>query len=166
MRSLLTLVAAFIGLASLAAAFTLPSGNRSADGMGSASLRRSHSHVAKHTQRRARQSVTMADAKAYVDGLVSEHRVMVFAKPECPYCQSAINLMAMNGAKKVKSFKIVYLDNEDPATDTIQDYLQEITGARTVPRIFADGKCIGGSSDVEEMKSAGTLRPLFASMAE
>ena len=32
-----------------------------------------------------------------------------------------------------------------------------MTGARTVPRIFIDGKFIGGGSDVEKMYNSGEL---------
>ena len=49
--------------------------------------------------------------------------------------------------------------------DQVQDILLGITGARTVPRVFVDGKCIGGGTKgcqlmavgMEEMNKHGTF---------
>ena len=38
-----------------------------------------------------------------------------------------------------------------------QDILKEITGARSVPRVFLDGKFIGGGDDVEKLFKSGEL---------
>lgn len=48
-----------------------------------------------------------------------------------------------------------------------QDVLNEITGQRTVPNVFINGKHIGGCSDVISMHSRGDLaRALVASQME
>ena len=48
-----------------------------------------------------------------------------------------------------------------------QDVLNEITGQRTVPNVFINGKHIGGCSDVIAMHSQGDLsRTLLASQME
>ena len=41
----------------------------------------------------------------------------------------------------------------------IQDYLLKLTGARTVPRVFIGGKCIGGSPQLRSIKDEGKLIP-------
>lgn len=43
----------------------------------------------------------------------------------------------------------------------IQDFLGQLTGERTVPRVFIDGKCVGGGSDVKRLHSEGKLVPLL-----
>lgn len=51
--------------------------------------------------------------------------------------------------------------NERKDMDEYQDILEEITGARTVPRVFIDGKFIGGCSDVQKLHSSGELIKKF-----
>lgn len=43
--------------------------------------------------------------------------------------------------------------------DAIQDYLKKITGARSVPRVFIGGKCIGGGSETRALQDQGKLIP-------
>ena len=47
--------------------------------------------------------------------------------------------------------------------DAIQDYLKTVTGARTVPRVFIGGKCIGGGSETRDLHQQGKLVPLLQS---
>ena len=43
----------------------------------------------------------------------------------------------------------------------IQDVLGEMTGARTVPRVFIKGEFIGGGSDVKNLLESGELEKIF-----
>ena len=52
--------------------------------------------------------------------------------------------------------KIMEIDN-NPEMDKIQDYMRKRTGARSVPRIFIKGECIGGGSDAVAADSSGEL---------
>ena len=45
--------------------------------------------------------------------------------------------------------------------DAIQDYLLSITGARSVPRVFIGGKCIGGGTETKTLKDQGKLLPML-----
>ena len=45
--------------------------------------------------------------------------------------------------------------------DAIQNYLQTLTGERSVPRVFVAGKFIGGGSDVRALQDQGKLVPLL-----
>ena len=54
----------------------------------------------------------------------------------------------------------VQLD-ERSDTDAIQDALQEVTGARSVPRVFVGGQFIGGGDDTARKVSDGTLKQLL-----
>lgn len=43
----------------------------------------------------------------------------------------------------------------------IQDYLLKITGARSVPRVFIGGNCIGGGSETRALQDQGKLVPML-----
>jgi glutaredoxin 3 len=55
----------------------------------------------------------------------------------------------------------VQLDREEDGA-AYQDVLQEMTGARTVPRVFINGKCIGGGNETAAAAADGTLQKLLA----
>ena len=55
-------------------------------------------------------------------------------------------------------FVVVYTADDG---DAIQDYLKKITGARSVPRVFIGGKCIGGGSETRSLQDQGKLVPLL-----
>ena len=49
----------------------------------------------------------------------------------------------------------------DPNCSDIQDYMNVKTGARTVPRVFIDGKCIGGGNETASLHQRGDLQKLL-----
>ncbi|KYK69259.1 putative glutaredoxin, partial [Toxoplasma gondii TgCatPRC2] len=55
----------------------------------------------------------------------------------------------------------VMIDRMD-YTPQIQDILEEMTGARTVPRVFIDGIFFGGCSDLEEAEASGKLKEILS----
>lgn len=42
-----------------------------------------------------------------------------------------------------------------------QDILKEITGARSVPRVFIKGEFVGGGDDIVAKAADGSLKPLL-----
>jgi len=44
----------------------------------------------------------------------------------------------------------------------IQDVLKRMTGARSVPRVFINGKCIGGGDETAALQKKGKLAALCA----
>lgn len=51
-----------------------------------------------------------------------------------------------------------------PPTDdcaVIQDYLLQLTGARSVPRVFIGGKCVGGGTEVRALSEQNKLVPML-----
>ena len=82
---------------------------------------------------------------------------MVFSKSYCPYCAKAKRVFSNY---QLKSYKVVELDERDDG-DAIQDYLGSITGARSVPRVFIGGRCIGGGDDTARAESSGELRKML-----
>ncbi len=45
--------------------------------------------------------------------------------------------------------------------DAIMDYLQTLTGARTVPRVFIGQKFVGGGTEVRTLKENNQLVPML-----
>ena len=87
-----------------------------------------------------------------VDDLIKENKVMVFSKSFCPYCD-----MAKKSLNNVNAqFKVLEIEGRADCGQ-IQDYLRDITGARSVPRVFIDGKCIGGGSETQNLEKSGQL---------
>ncbi|KAK7869645.1 hypothetical protein R5R35_010013 [Gryllus longicercus] len=105
----------------------------------------------------ASRAVNMSGTQAQlVKELISGDNVVIFSKTYCPYCT-----MAKEVFNKINvTYSAIELDKRDDA-DAIQDILGEITGARTVPRVFVKGQCIGGGTDVKKMYEAGKLEVLL-----
>jgi len=100
----------------------------------------------------ASEAVTPDEIKRNVEDLLSQERVVIFSKESCPYCYDTKNVFDKMGQK----YAVVEL-NQHPQGNGVQDVLNDMTGARTVPRVFIDGKCIGGGSDTVKMFKSGKL---------
>ncbi|XP_059132367.1 glutaredoxin-1 [Peromyscus eremicus] len=94
-------------------------------------------------------------AQEFVNCKIQPGKVVVFIKPTCPYCQETQEIL------RQLPFKQGFLEFVDITatnnTSEIQDYLQQLTGARTVPRVFIGKDCIGGCSDLIKMQKNGEL---------
>ncbi|XP_071455208.1 glutaredoxin-1-like [Hetaerina americana] len=95
-------------------------------------------------------------AEKFVEEKIQGDKVVLFSKSTCPYCDQAKDLFTSLGYK----YTAYELDTMPNCSD-IQDYLKEKTGARTVPRVFIGGKCIGGASDTKQLHNAGKLKALL-----
>ena len=75
--------------------------------------------------------------KQFVDESIKNDAVLVFSKSYCPYCTKAKRaLQKFLAAAKIK---VVELDERQDGAE-IQDYLAELTGGRSVPRVFVGGQ--------------------------
>ncbi|XP_062411801.1 glutaredoxin 2 isoform X2 [Sardina pilchardus] len=92
----------------------------------------------------------------FVQDMVSRNCVVIFSKTSCPYCKMAKNVFNEIGA----TYKVIELDQHNDGRQ-LQEALAQITGAKTVPRVFINGQCIGGGSDTKELHQQGKLRPLI-----
>lgn len=52
------------------------------------------------------------------------------------------------------------LENRDDMSE-IQDELLAMTGSRSVPRVFIDGKCIGGGDETAALLTSGELKSML-----
>ena len=55
-----------------------------------------------------------------------------------------------------RRYTVIELDQRDDGS-AIQAALGQITGVKTVPRIFLNGKCIGGGSEIKALYESGHL---------
>ncbi|XP_008336650.1 glutaredoxin 2 isoform X2 [Cynoglossus semilaevis] len=101
-------------------------------------------------------SQTSTACAQYVQEVVSQNCVVIFSKSTCPYCKMAKNVFNEIGA----TYKLIELD-EHKDGGGLQDVLTQMTGARTVPRVFVNGNCIGGGSDTKQLHQEGKLVPLI-----
>ncbi|KAK0175337.1 hypothetical protein PV327_009093 [Microctonus hyperodae] len=91
-----------------------------------------------------------------VNQMISSESVVIFSKTYCPYCKMAKEVFD----KMQKKYKAIELDERDDG-DNIQDILGEMTGARSVPRVFVNGECLGGGTDVKKLYESGDLAKKF-----
>ncbi|XP_014844513.1 PREDICTED: glutaredoxin 2 isoform X1 [Poecilia mexicana] len=91
-----------------------------------------------------------------VQEMVSQNCVVIFSKTTCPYCKMAKNVFNEIGA----NYKVIELDQHNDGK-RLQEALAQLTGVRTVPRVFVNGSCIGGGSDTKQLHQQGKLLPLI-----
>ncbi|XP_052780440.1 thioredoxin reductase 1, cytoplasmic-like [Mya arenaria] len=96
------------------------------------------------------------DARAYVTDLTKTHKVMVFSKSTCPFCVKVKDLF--------KSIDVTYqaieLDQEKDGS-AIQATLADLTGQRTVPNVFIQGKHLGGCDATLKAHAENKLLPMI-----
>ncbi|XP_068576151.1 glutaredoxin-1 [Cebidichthys violaceus] len=101
-------------------------------------------------------------AQQFVQTKIKGDKVVLFIKPTCPYCITAKEVLS-----KYK-FKPGHLECVDISKrgdmSNMQEYFLELTGARTVPRVFIGEECVGGGSDVEALHKSGKLESMLQSI--
>ncbi|XP_059197679.1 glutaredoxin 2 isoform X1 [Centropristis striata] len=105
-------------------------------------------------------SLASTSCVQYVQEMVSQNCVVIFSKTTCPYCKMAKNVFNEIGA----TYKVIELDEHNDGR-RLQEALAQVTGARTVPRVFINGNCIGGGSDTKQLHQQGKLLPLIEQCA-
>ncbi|KAF4516928.1 hypothetical protein B566_EDAN008017 [Ephemera danica] len=94
---------------------------------------------------------------AEVRNLITSDKVVIFSKTYCPYCDMAKKEFNNLDQK----YTVIELNKRDDG-DVIQAILGEITGGKTVPRVFIKGQCIGGGSETKSLAASGKLKELLA----
>jgi glutaredoxin 3 len=100
-----------------------------------------------------------ASVNQFVDSTITGSKVAGFSKSYCPFCHKAYDAIT---SFKLKDGALNWLqieNREDCAH--IQDYLKQLTGARSVPRVFINGKFLGGGDETVKAKNDGTLEKLL-----
>ncbi|TDH68804.1 hypothetical protein CCR75_000131 [Bremia lactucae] len=94
--------------------------------------------------------------KASIEDAIAKEKALVFSKTQCPFCARVKN--TLEGLKV--NHQVIELDTRDDGTQ-IQSILLEITGQRTVPNVFINGKHIGGCDDIMLLHAKSELAPLL-----
>lgn len=90
------------------------------------------------------------EVQKIVDDLIRSKKVVVFSKSYCPFCTKAKNALAPYNIP-AEDYHLWEIENE-PQMGEIQVYLKQLTGASSVPRVFINGKSIGGGDDTGKLK--------------
>ncbi|KAL7670034.1 hypothetical protein ACOME3_004976 [Neoechinorhynchus agilis] len=95
----------------------------------------------------------------FVQSLLRKHKLVMFSKSYCIFSNTAKSVLNRYG--KIEDLVIVELEDMEDC-DSIQNYLKTLCdGVKTVPRIFLDGKCIGGGMDINQLNNEGKLVPML-----
>ncbi|CAB89174.1 glutaredoxin [Plasmodium falciparum Santa Lucia] len=98
---------------------------------------------------------TSEAVKKWVNKIIEENIIAVFAKTECPYCIKAISILKgynLNSHMHVENIE------KNPDMANIQAYLKELTGKSSVPRIFINKDVVGGCDDLVKENDEGKLK--------
>merc|ERR1712086_415986 len=98
---------------------------------------------------------TKMSVKAEIDQLIKQYPVFMISKTYCPFCTMAKDALK-NYAIPADKIKIMEIENHKDCAE-IQNYMSQLTGGRTVPRVFIGGECIGGGSEASAMQQSGEL---------
>ncbi|KAG2486538.1 hypothetical protein HYH03_014839 [Edaphochlamys debaryana] len=97
-------------------------------------------------------------ALAEIQRDIASHKVIVYSKSYCPYCVKAKK--ALNTVLTPEQYTVVELEDR-PDCDDMQDALGQVTGGRTVPRVFINGRFLGGGDDTAAAAANGSLKKLL-----
>ena len=104
------------------------------------------------------------EVKRDIEARIAANPIMVFSKPWCPFCTKAKD--AIEGVVGDK-FTVLELETEERESATAiataadyQDAFKELTGARSVPRVFFQGRFIGGGDDAVAIAKSGQLEQM------
>ena len=79
--------------------------------------------------------------------------VVIYSTPFCGYCAAAKSLLSAKGVE--------YQEIDVFSEPQRRQEMIELTGRRTVPQIFIDGRHIGGFDDLRALDTQGELDPLL-----
>ncbi|XP_001197806.2 glutaredoxin [Strongylocentrotus purpuratus] len=103
------------------------------------------------------EAVNMEGKEAtYIKGITHDKCVVVFSKTHCPFCHKVKTIFEDFGA----SYEVVEMDKRSD-TSAMQAVLGKMTGASTVPRVFIQGKCVGGYDDTKRLQDSGRLEEML-----
>lgn len=95
----------------------------------------------------------------HIQQLINRYSVMVFSKSYCPYSRKAKTILSKFNLGE--NYHVLELDELSSKADEYQNELGKLTGARTVPRVFIGGKCVGGGDDTAALDKSGDLKRLL-----
>jgi len=85
-------------------------------------------------------------------------QVVVFSKSTCPH---STHLKELLEGLPLKQKPVVHEVDRMAAGNEVMDRLGTMTGARTTPRVFIEGKCIGGDDATTALNATGELKMML-----
>uniref|UniRef100_A0AC35U052 Glutaredoxin domain-containing protein n=1 Tax=Rhabditophanes sp. KR3021 TaxID=114890 RepID=A0AC35U052_9BILA len=102
----------------------------------------------------------MSEVKSLIDNAIAGNKVFVVSKSYCPYCVKAKSALAKFNIPE-QHFEWMDIEKHNDMA-AIQDYMQVLTGGRSVPRVFINGKFFGGGDDTAAAAKNGKLEKVLA----
>ncbi|CCD25761.1 dithiol glutaredoxin GRX2 NDAI_0F04430 [Naumovozyma dairenensis CBS 421] len=99
----------------------------------------------------------------YVQKLIKENKVIIFAKSYCPYCKAAKHTIFEEINVPKSKALVLDLDLMDNGQE-IQQALLAINGQKTVPHVYINGEFIGGNSEVQKIYKSGELQKMVEAL--
>lgn len=93
--------------------------------------------------------------------MIATKKVVVISKTYCPYSRQAKQILA-HYTIDAKDIKVWDIESDENCVE-IQQYMKKLTGSSTVPRVFINGKFVGGGEDIERLHRSGELANLLHS---
>ena len=97
--------------------------------------------------------------KELLDQKIKETPVFVISKSYCPFCVKSKNALKTYNIKP-ECMEVMEIANS-PDCDCIQDYMMQLTGGRSVPRVFIGGEFLGGGDETVAAHKSGALPRLL-----
>jgi len=84
-------------------------------------------------------------------------KVEIYTTNYCPFCTRAKALL--------RSKNVAFEEIDVTYDERLQEEVQRLSGRRTVPQIFIDGKSVGGFDDIKQLDAVGELDRLLGIQA-
>lgn len=109
-------------------------------------------------------AVEKTPIQTQIEEIIALQPAVIFSKSTCPFVAKAKEAFKAIGVSRIPE---VQLDQMPPQVQSqIQDHLQEMTGARTVPRVFIGKKFVGGGTQIVKLAESGELKTLMIKATE
>ena len=108
-----------------------------------------------------RKIIEIMGVKELMDQKIANKKVFVISKSYCPFCVKAKKILQKYNIP-ADNMEIQEIENDKDCNE-IQDYMRQLTGGRSVPRVFIGGKFIGGGDETEAAHKAGKLQGMLES---
>lgn len=82
-------------------------------------------------------------------------KTILYIKPTCPYCIAAVQLLDQKGVD-YESIDVASLSR-----DELDELQNKAHGHQTVPKIFIDGRFVGGYDELNTLEKNGKLDTLL-----
>jgi len=94
-------------------------------------------------------------AVSEIKNMITKHRVVIYSRKTCPFSRRAIAAIETLGVP----YKVIELDDSVHSQNLLKA-LHDLTEGQTLPRVFVDGKFIGGGEKTVALVNAGHLNYL------